>query len=107
MLHRSPLRHYSGRNAVFDYYQSLRRILGDAQFSIDHVASQPFAENGTDVAVRWTAAGYHEGEVMGVAPTGKPLFLLGVTHWRCVGDRVASETTVFDDLAVLSQTMVD
>lgn len=106
VLHRSPLRHYSGRNDVYDYYQNLRHIMGDVQFSVDHVASQPFAENGIDIAVRWTATGEHRGEVMGVAPTGKPMFIMGVTHWRCVNDRIAAEMTIFDDLAVLSQTMV-
>ena len=107
VLHRSPMRHYSGRDAVFDYYQALRSILGHVHFSVDHVASQPFSENGIDIAVRWTAAGLHEGEVMGVAATDKPMFILGVTHWRCVAGRVSAEMTVFDDLAVLSQTMVD
>ncbi len=105
VLHRSPLRHYSGRDEVYDYYQELRRIMGDASFSVDHVASQPFAQNGVDIAVRWTAAGEHQGEVLGVEPTGRPMFIMGVTHWRCVNDRIAAEMTVFDDLAVLSQTL--
>ena len=107
VLHRSPMRHYSGRDDVFNYYQSLRSILGHVYFSIDHVSTQPFSDSGTDIAVRWTAAGFHEGEVMGVKPTGKPMFILGVTHWRCIADRIAIEMTVFDDLAVLSQTLVD
>ncbi len=106
-LHRSPHRHYSGRDAVFDYYQNLRQIMGDARISVDHVASQPFSHNGVDIAVRWSAAGFHDGEVLGVAPTGKPLFILGVTHWHCIANRIAVETTIFDDLAVLSQTLVD
>ncbi len=107
VLHRSPLRHYSGRSEVYDYYQNLRRIMGDAHFSVDHVSSQPFAENGIDIAVRWTATGEHQGEVLGVQPTGKPMFILGVTHWRCINDRISAEMTIFDDLAVLSQTLVD
>lgn len=106
VLHRSPLRHYSGRGDVYGYYQDLRRIMGDAQFSVDHVASQPFAENGIDIAVRWTAAGEHRGEVLGVQPAGKPMFIMGVTHWRCINDRICAEMTIFDDLAVLSQTLV-
>ena len=80
--------------------------MGDAHFSIDHVSSQPFAENGIDIAVRWTAAGEHCGEVLGVQATGKPMFILGVTHWRCINDRISAEMTIFDDLAVLSQTLV-
>lgn len=107
VMHRSPFRHYSGRDAVFDYYQQLRSILGHVHFSVDHVSSQPFSENGTDIAIRWTAAGTHDGEVMGVAPTGKPMFIMGVTHWHCIADHIAIEQTIFDDLAVLSQTLVD
>jgi len=107
VLHRSPFRHFSGRDAVFGYYQTLRSIMGHVHFSIDHVAAQPFSDNGTDIAVRWTASGTHDGEVMGVAPTGKPMFILGVTHWRCITDHVAIESTIFDDLAVLSQTLVE
>ena len=107
VMHRSPLRHYSGRAEVYGYYDNLRRILGDAHFSVDHVSSQPFAENGIDIAVRWTATGEHRGEVMGVEPSGKPMFILGVTHWRCINDRISAEWTIFDDLAVLSQTLVD
>jgi len=107
VLHRSPLRHYSGRDEVYGYYENLRRVMGDAHFSVDHVASQPFADNGIDIAVRWTATGEHRGEVLGVQPTGKPMFIMGVTHWRCVNDRISAEKTVFDDLAVLSQTLVE
>lgn len=106
VLHRSPLSHYSGRAAVYDYYTNLRRILGDVHYSVDHVSSQPFAQNGIDIAVRWTVTGNHRGEVLGVKPTGKPMFLMGVTHWRCVNDRISAEMTIFDDLAVLSQTLV-
>ncbi len=105
VLHRSPMRHYSGRDAVFAYYQSLRAIMGDVRFSVDHVATQSFSDNGIDIAVRWTATGRHAGEVMGVAPTGRPLFIMGVTHWRCIAGRIAIEMTVFDDLAVLSQAL--
>lgn len=107
VLHRSPMRHYSGRDDSFAYYASLRKILGHVSFSVDHVASQPFSNNGVDIAVRWTAAGTHDSEVMGVAPTGKPMFILGVSHWRCIAGRIAIDMTVFDDLAVLSQTMIE
>lgn len=107
VLLRSPLTQYSGRGVVYGYYENLRRIMGNAHFSVDHVASQPFGENGIDIAVRWTAAGEHQGELFGVQATGKPMFIMGVTHWHCVNDRIAAETTIFDDLAVLSQTLVD
>ncbi len=105
VLHRSPFRHYSGRAAVFDYYQSLRQIIGDLRFSVDHVATQSLSTNGVDIAVRWSVSGMHAGAVMGVPPTGLPIYILGVTHWRCIAGRIAIEMTVFDDLAVLSQVL--
>jgi predicted ester cyclase len=105
VLHRSPFRHYSGRGEVFGYYETLGEILGQPSFSVDHIAAQPFSSNGIDIAVRWTAAGTHQGEVMGIAPTGNPMFILGITHWRCIAGRIAIEMTVFDDLAVLSQLL--
>lgn len=107
VLHRSPTRCYSGRDDVFAYYDSLRDVLGDVRFSVDHVASQPFSDSGVDIAIRWTVAGSHVGEVMGVKPSGKPVFIMGVTHWHCIADRIAIEKTVFDDLAVLSQMLAD
>lgn len=105
VLHRSPFRHYSGRHEVFEYYQSLRQIIGELRFSIDHVATQSLSTNGVDIAVRWSVTGTHEGAVMGVPPTHAPVYILGVTHWRCIAGRIAIEMTVFDDLAVLSQVL--
>jgi predicted ester cyclase len=107
VMHRSPLRQYSGREEIFAYYQQLRHILGDVSFSVDHVASQPFSNNGVDIAIRWTVAGTHKSGMYGVAATDKDLFIMGVTHWHCIDGRIASEATIFDDLALLSQTMVD
>lgn len=105
VLHRTPLRQYSGRDDIFGHYDRLRAIVGGANFSVDHVASVPFSDNGVDIAIRWTAAGTHDQDFYGVAPTGKPMFILGVTHLRCVDNRVISESTVFDDLALLSQVV--
>lgn len=105
VLHRSPLRQYSGREEIFDHYERLRAIVGGANFSVDHVAAVPFSGNGIDIAVRWTAAGTHDADFNGIAPTGKPMFILGVTHLRCVDNRIISESTVFDDLALLSQVV--
>lgn len=103
VLHRSPLCHYSGRESILRYYDSMRDFIGDAHCSVDHVAAQPFSSNGVDIAVRWTVAGIHSGEHYGIRASRRPVFVLGVTHWQCVAGRIVRETTVFDDLAVLSQ----
>lgn len=103
VLHRSPIELYSGRSAISRHYLDLRGAFEIAGLTIDNVAVQPADSDGTKVAVRWTAAGKHVSDYLGVAATGKPVFLLGSTHWRLENNRIAVEWTVFDGLGVLSQ----
>ncbi len=105
VLHRSPVERYSGREAIAGHYESARRAFGDPRVSLDHVACQPFGSGGLDIAARWTLAGSHADTFAGTAATGKPLFVLGVSHWRTAAGRIVAEWTVFDQLAVLGQIL--
>ena len=105
VLHRSPVERYSGREAIKGHYADLRRAFGDPRISLDHVACQPFGSGGLDIAARWTAAGSHADTFAGTTATGKPLFILGVSHWRTSAGRIVGEWTVFDQLAVLAQVL--
>lgn len=105
VMHRTPLTWYSGSDAVFQHYAEWRDRLGKLTVSIDHIASLAISTDGFDVAVRWTLSGIHQDEIEGHAATGKPIFILGVTHWRIMAGRIISESTVFDELAVLSQAL--
>ena len=105
VMHRSPVERYSGREAILDHYADLSRAFGNPRVSLDHVACQPFGSSGWDIAARWTLAGEHAGTFCGLAATGKPVFVLGVSHWRLAAQRVAAEWTVFDQLAVLGQLL--
>ncbi|MCY3821292.1 MAG: ester cyclase [Gammaproteobacteria bacterium] len=103
VLHRSPVERYSGREAINGHYADLGRAFGKPRVSLDHVACQPFGGGGLDIAARWTAAGSHADTFAGTDATGKPVFILGVSHWRTAAGRVVAEWTVFDQLAVLGQ----
>ena len=105
VLHRSPVERYSGCDAIAEHYADLRRAFGDPRISLDHVACQPFGSGGLDIAARWTAAGSHADTFAGTAATGKPVFILGVSHWRTAAGRIIAEWTVFDQLAVLAQIL--
>ena len=105
VMHRSPVERYSGREAILDHYADLSRAFGNPRVSLDHIACQPFGGSGWDIAARWTLAGEHAGTFCGLARTGKPVFVLGVSHWRIAAHRVAAEWTVFDQLAVLGQLL--
>lgn len=105
VLHRSPVLQVSGRDDVYGHYRLLGDALGAARLSVDHVASRAHAQGGIDIAARWSLSATHEGPIQGVAASGKALFILGATHWNCVAGRIARETTVFDELAVLGQAL--
>ena len=55
------------------------------------------------MAVRGTMVGTHEGELMGIAPTGKRV-AAQQTHWfRAVDGKLAEHWAVRDDLGMLRQ----
>jgi steroid delta-isomerase-like uncharacterized protein len=55
------------------------------------------------VATRWSAKGTHEGELMGMGPTGKQATVTGITIDRIVDGRIAESWTNWDTLGMLQQ----
>jgi predicted ester cyclase len=105
VLHRAPSRIYSGRHEILAHYAAWREVLPNASLSVDHVCSQPFGADGRHLAVRWSVAANQQGDLSGCVARGQPIFIMGVTHWRILGGRIISEWTVFDELAVMAQSL--
>ncbi len=103
VAHRSPVHTLSGRKSVINHYAALRSAFSVSGLSVDHTCVQKWGERGYRVAVRWAIGATHVGEYQSIAPTDKPVFVFGVTHWRIVEGRIVSEWTVFDTLAVMGQ----
>ncbi len=55
------------------------------------------------VAVRWTARGTHNGQLMNIPPTGKQVTLKGIDILRIDNGRIAERWGEFDALGMLSQ----
>jgi predicted ester cyclase len=105
VMKRAPRRIFSGRDNVLRHYADWRNAFPDARLSVDHVCRQRADEAVSNLAVRWSVAGFHQGGFAGGDATGRPVYVLGVTHWRIVNGRIVAEWTVFDELAMLAQTM--
>ena len=90
-----PLR---GPQAVKEFVQTYLSAFSDARITVDH----QFAE-GDMVATRWTGRGTHDGELMGIAPTGKQVAVAGLTISHVENGRVVEEWTNWDTLGMLQQ----
>jgi len=104
VLHRAPQQTYSGIEQISAHYANWRSVLPEAGFSVDHICSHSSNDSESLIAIRWSVAGQHKAGFSGCEASGKPIYILGVTHWRMVDNRIVAEWTVFDELAVMAQT---
>ena len=76
----------------------LLSVFPDHRFDIEHIAA-----DGETVAVLGTMVGTHEGELMGIAPTGRRV-AAQQSHWfRVVEGKLTEHWAVRDDLGMMQQ----
>ena len=86
---------HGGARHIWEWILS---VFPDHRFDVEDVAA-----DGETVAVRGTMEGTHEGELMGIAPTGKRV-TAQQSHWfRVVDGKLAEHWAVRDDLVMLQQ----
>ena len=106
----SPTAHWAGPGArrlfgwgeISGWFTGLIGSFGDARLRVDHVASVA-VDGGVDIALRWSLAGTHDGGGLYGAASGRPVYILAVTHWRVAHGRIVDEVTIFDEVALLRQ----
>jgi steroid delta-isomerase-like uncharacterized protein len=70
----------------------------DMQVTIDDLLAE-----GDSVVTRWTGRGTHQGEMMGIPPTDKPVTLTGITIDRFENGKIAEHWENLDQLGMLQQ----
>jgi steroid delta-isomerase-like uncharacterized protein len=68
-----------------------------------HATVQDVIAEGDKAVTRWTIRGTHQGELMGVAPTGKAIQFKGVTIHRIEGGKIVEEWEGYDTLGVMQE----
>ena len=87
-------RHGGARRAV----EWVLSVFPDHRFEVEDAAA-----DGQTVALRGTMRGKHEGELLGIAPTGERVGAQR-SHWLRVEDaKIAEHRAVRDDLVMLRQ----
>ena len=75
-----------------------RAAFPDVRMNVEDVI-----EAGDRVVIRWRATGTHEGELMGLAPTGRSVEVTGIAIDRWAGDRIAETWVNWDTHGLLQQ----
>src|SRR6266702_392651 len=60
-------------------------------------------DEGDKVVTRITAQETHQGELQGIAPTGKPMTVTGIETMRVSGGKIVEGWVEFDQLGMLQQ----
>jgi steroid delta-isomerase-like uncharacterized protein len=70
----------------------------DAHWNVDALF-----ESGDTVIARWTGTGTHQGELSGIAPTGKSVRVEAIMIFRIADGKIAESWDVWDTLGMLQQ----
>jgi predicted ester cyclase len=87
-----------GPDGLAEMVQGYRSALAGLSVTIEHQFSE-----GDHVATRSTIRGRHEGELMGVPPTGRDVEFTSLTISRCSGGKLAEEWELVDTVGLLRQ----
>jgi steroid delta-isomerase-like uncharacterized protein len=72
-------------------------------FTNAHISVEDQLAEGDGVVTRWTGSGTHQGEFMGVPPSGNQVTVTGITINRISGGKIAESWTNYDALGMLQQ----
>ena len=87
-----------GADGLSSMVERYRSALPDLELTIDH----QFAA-GDYVASRFTIRGTHDGDLMGVPASGRPVEFTGITISRCRDGLIAEEWELTDTVGLLGQ----
>lgn len=103
ICHTTSARHLYGLGAFTGLVLSLLGSFPDAVMSVDHFYYMGNAEDGYKTMTRWSIQGVHNGNGPYGPPTGKPIYLMGISHHRVKDGKFLEEWTYFDEIALMKQ----
>lgn len=85
----------AGVKAIFSM---IRAAFPDVQTTIEDQVAE-----GDKVVSRWTMRGTHQGDLMGIAPSGNRVEFVGTTISRIEGGKIAEVWDIYDALGMMQQ----
>ena len=75
-----------------------RNAFPDLRITIEDMIAE-----GETVVTRWSCRGTHKGDLSGIAPTGKPITISGITVSRFANGKIAQGYANWDALGMMQQ----
>jgi predicted ester cyclase len=75
-----------------------RRGFPDVTSTIEDLIAE-----GDEVVARWRSRATHQGDYMGIAPSGKEVEFTGISFYRIEGGKIAQSWNIEDQLGLLRQ----
>jgi steroid delta-isomerase-like uncharacterized protein len=91
-----PSTTFRGPEGIKRYVMMYRMAYPDVHFTIEDLIAE-----GERVVTRWTVTGTHQGELQGIAPTGKSV--TGIVISRFAKGKVEEDWINFDALGLMQQ----
>lgn len=87
-----------GPEGMKRYVSMYRAAYPDTHFTIEDQIAE-----GDEVVTRWTGQGTHEGELIGIPPTGKQVTVTGIEFDRVAGGKMQETWVSYDALGMMQQ----
>jgi steroid delta-isomerase-like uncharacterized protein len=87
-----------GPEGVRQFISMLRAAFPDLHVTVEDVIAE-----GEKIVQRWTGRGTHQGELMGIPPTGNRVSVAGITISRFKDGKVSEEWEVYDMMGMMQQ----
>ena len=96
-----------GREDVSKLWNSLKEILTDTKFSIEHIGYLDEPNKNPRASIRWFLEGVHSKDSENYGKkTNSKLFFMGINHVELNDDGVIREWVVFDEVAIWKQILM-
>jgi steroid delta-isomerase-like uncharacterized protein len=87
-----------GKQGFKEFVQMYLSAFPDGAITVDDQIAE-----GDTVATRWTGRGTHQGELMGIAPTGKQVTVAGLSYTKFKNGKMVESWANWDTLGMLQQ----
>lgn len=97
-VYRSPSEEYRGPQGLEGLFTAYHSAFSDLNLTIDDLFS-----TDARVAMSFTITGTHDGEMMGIPPTGKSVSVNGIILSTIEDGRIVEEWEIIDQIALFKQ----